>query len=193
MCKQFCSHNHWKRQGVGVGQSQPCSQGSLLPIQQVGERTWERGWGKVGTSQWKGNGVGEREEKMLAYKHCENEKHSLIFIGDDGYCSNFWKMTCRSLNCQMLPAEKVWKINIVNLMAGVVNVTFLARFYELLCGAIKFGPYKDFNVSCYLLIVGTWNAIFAGIVFLMKETLLASLKNITLLMMTSHKAFLIRI
>ena len=165
MCKQFCSRNHWKRQGVGVGQSQPCSQGSLLPIQQVGERTWERGWGKVGTWQWKGNGVGEREEKMLAYKHCENEKHSLIFIGDDGYRSNFWKMTCRSLNCQMLPAEKVWKINIVNLMAGVVNVTFLARFYELLCGAIKFGPYKDFNVSCYLLIVGTWNAIFAGIVF----------------------------
>ena len=50
-------------------------------------------------------------------------------------------------------------------MAGVVNVTFLARFYELLCGAIKFGPYKDINVSCYLLIVGTWNAIFAGIVF----------------------------
>ena len=40
-------------------------------------------------------------------------------------------------------------------MAAVVNVIFLARFYEFLCGAIKFEPYKDFNVSCYLLIVGT--------------------------------------
>lgn len=40
-------------------------------------------------------------------------------------------------------------------MAAVVNVIFLACFYELLCGAIKFGRYKDFNVSCYLLIVST--------------------------------------
>lgn len=162
MCKHFCSHNHWKSQGVGVGHSQPCSQGSLLPIQQAGERTWEWGSGKVGTWQWKGNGLGEREEKMLAYKHCENEKHTLI--GDDGYCPNFWKMTCRSSNCQMLPAERVWKINI-NLVAAVVNVIFLACFYEFLCGAIKVGPYKDFSVSCYLLIVGTWNAFFPGIVF----------------------------
>ena len=45
-------------------------------------------------------------------------------------------------------------------MAAVVNVIFLECFNELLCGAIKVGPYKDFNVSCYnvscyLLIVGT--------------------------------------
>lgn len=92
------------------------------------------------------------------------------------------KMTCMSSNCQMLP------------MAAVVNVILLARFYELLCAAIKFGPFKDFSVSCclqkycrYLKCYFWWDSL------LIEETLLASLRTITLMMMTSHKAFLIRI